>query len=356
MFTYTTHTFNEMFPALVRDVMNAGAEVPSRVSPTLELHPAIIEVRNPSNHLVTSQGRPVNVAFALAEVIWILGGNDDVETVEFYNSRIKDYSDDGLFFNAAYGHRLRHAFGVDQLDQVERILREDPGSRQASLVLSHPVKDAGYVYDEEANEDGSGGWVKHETKDRACNVYAHLMIRDGRLDWLQVIRSNDLMWGTPYNWMQFSHLQRWLAMRLDVPVGKYVHVADSLHVYDYHFEEAARIKPFDLYHELRWQHKTMKDTPIRQLLNWELMVREGSRNMAVHDSYWDDVLRVLTAHAMYKDHEDDAAFDMLLEGDQVYAAAQMRFYFANRWKGSEHFTSRVKKVYEDNIVEWMVNS
>src|SRR5258708_6009535 len=47
-----------------------------------------------------------NLAFALAEVLWICQGRDDVEMLEFYNKQIVTYSDDQKAFNAAYGNRI----------------------------------------------------------------------------------------------------------------------------------------------------------------------------------------------------------------------------------------------------------
>ena len=61
------------------------------------------------------------------------------------------------------------------------------------------------------------------------------MIRQGCLEWLQVMRSNDLIWGTPYNFVQFTSIQEIVAGWLGVEVGNYVHVSDSLHVYQRHW-------------------------------------------------------------------------------------------------------------------------
>jgi len=61
------------------------------------------------------------------------------------------------------------------------------------------------------------------------------MIRRGKLEWLQVMRSNDAVWGLPYNFIQFTSLQEILAGWLGVPIGSYNHVSDSLHVYERHW-------------------------------------------------------------------------------------------------------------------------
>jgi len=58
-------------------------------------------------------------------------------------------------------------------------------------------------------------------------------IRAGRLEWLQVMRSNDLYLGTPHNFVQFTTLQEVLAGWLGIEPGNYVQIADSLHVYEH---------------------------------------------------------------------------------------------------------------------------
>ena len=68
-------------------------------------------------------------------------------------------------------------------------------------------------------------------EDIPCNVLAMLKVRDGALHWTQVMRSNDLFLGLPYNIVQFTMLQEVLAGWLGVRVGPYNVVIDSLHVY-----------------------------------------------------------------------------------------------------------------------------
>jgi thymidylate synthase len=308
----------------------------------MELHPAVVEVTDPRRRLITSYGRPVNVAFALAEVLWILGGRDDVEMLKPYNSTIDRFSDDGVRFNAAYGKRLRHDFGNDQIDDVLHTLMTDPTSRQATLVISNPVDDKGWIREPIATEQGvEMGYTKKVTKDRACNLISHLMIRDGELDWLQVLRSNDAVWGVPYNMMQWTHLQEWIAVILGVRVGTYTFLADSLHIYETHRNEAEQITNFDLYSHLGDHTEMMAGIEVLNVLLREELVIRNLREETIYDeppelarqvgSYWHAVLMVLLAHTRYRLGQDVEAAEALIESEPVFAAAQARFYFQNRW-------------------------
>lgn len=358
METITAKNFNQAYPELIERAMAVGQEVPSRLGPTFELHPAVIEVAEPREHLVTSIGRPVNVAFALAEVIWILTGSREVAMLEAYNSRISQYSDDGNQFNAAYGYRLRKSHGHDQLDDVIKVLRADRGSRQAMLTMWHP-DDRGFV--PMPSHNGGVGDVLDEpnvTADRACNVMAHPMIRRAEqsvdaLDWLQVVRSNDAVWGVPYNWMQWSHIQEYIAHNVGVPVGKYVHVADSMHVYKYHWDEAKLIQPFSLYEALGGYTHTpmgpMTEYNLKQLKLAELWCRQVPLNRIEDETmalaavlghsvgpYWHAILYILLAHRYYREGLDHTCYSVLLEcPDPVYRYAAMSFYYKMRWSKQE---------------------
>ena len=59
-----------------------------------------------------------------------------------------------------------------------------------------------------------------------------LKVRGGRLEWTQIMRSNDLVRGFPHNVVQFTYLQELMAAWLGLGLGHYTHVSDSLHVYE----------------------------------------------------------------------------------------------------------------------------
>src|SRR2546425_4779116 len=75
-----------------------------RGQPTKELLHVTFEISDPRQRVVFA--RPINPAFAVAEVIWILAGSNDVSFLKSWNPRIGNFSDDGMTMHGAYGHRL----------------------------------------------------------------------------------------------------------------------------------------------------------------------------------------------------------------------------------------------------------
>lgn len=359
---------NDIYPYMVRDVLTDGSIELQRGLRTRELHPVMFELARPDQRLVTSWGRPVNVAFALAEVMWILQGRKDVEMLAPYNSRIGDLaSDDGEIFNAAYGYRLRKAHGFDQLLDVIRTLNTDPGSRQATTVTWHP-DDRGWEEDADT--------TPHITKDRACNVLSHFMIRNEKLDLLQIVRSNDALWGTPYNVIQWTYIQEYVAAKLGYPLGHYTHVADSFHVYDPSLDGTTLpdVSFFDLYDELNQHtHESMYDVPgatIDQTLDDMSVLESRFRELGmgvmldwghnhrngVFPNWADEILTILYAHRLYRLKQDDAVYSLLRGAtDQVYAVAQMRFYMEHRWKKNEELTlhERIPFDFSNSVCDWL---
>lgn len=201
---------------------DAGEIQASRAGDTHEIMHAGLSLAEPRQRWVLTRQPAINPAFALAEVIWIVNGRNDSEFLNFWNPNLPEFAGYGTQYHGAYGYRLRQQLGVDQLTRAYHALRNNPDTRQVVLQIYNPQKDL-------PNEDGSPA-----AADIPCNVTAMLKVRDGRLEWTQILRSNDLFLGVPYNFVQFTHLQEILAGWLNVEVGSYNHLADSLHVYEKH--------------------------------------------------------------------------------------------------------------------------
>lgn len=134
----------ELFTRAVEVVVREGRLVAPRGVPTLEVMPAHLCLRDPRARLVDSAcGWRINPAFAAAEAAWVLAGSDD-PWIYGFNARLRKFANHGVL-RGAYGPRLRRWQGagspVDQLDQVRRLLKEDPDTRRATVCLFDPARD-----------------------------------------------------------------------------------------------------------------------------------------------------------------------------------------------------------------------
>jgi thymidylate synthase len=55
------------------------------------------------------------------------------------------------------------------------------------------------------------------------------------------MRSNDAIWGVPYDIFLFSTFHEMMALQLGLDLGDYHHYAASLHIYERHFKLATMI-------------------------------------------------------------------------------------------------------------------
>lgn len=245
MYTFDYDTADSAWRQAASLVYHYGQLVPTRSEPTKELLHACFEIGDPRQRIVYA--RPINPAFAIAEVLWILSGSNRVDFLEFWNPRMKTWSDNGVTMRGAYGFRLGtgthlnpHEFQLksfygmeeppgsefDQLLAAAQVLKQDPMSRQ--VVLQIWERDADFP-----NPSGP------RSKDVPCNLFADLKVRNGKLYWAQYMRSNDLMWGTPYNFIQWMTIQEIVAGWLGLDVGPYHVITSSLHVYEKHWDDLA---------------------------------------------------------------------------------------------------------------------
>src|SRR5260221_6769424 len=87
----------------------------SRAGNTSEILHAAISISDPRQRWVGSRRPALNVAFALAEAIWIMRGRNDSAFLNYFNSKLPRYAGSGSAYHGAYGYRLRNMFGFDQL-------------------------------------------------------------------------------------------------------------------------------------------------------------------------------------------------------------------------------------------------
>ncbi len=198
---------------------------------TREILHAVFSIADPHQRWVVSKVPPLNPAFALAEVVWLITGRRDLAFLDYWNRSYRDFAGSDPELHGAYGYRIRHHLGIDQLERAYRVLNGDPDTRQVVL----------QIWDSRIDLPASDGTPADS--DIPCNVAAMPKIREGKLEWLQVIRSNDMFLGIPHNLVQFTCMQEILAGWLGIECGSYTQVSDSLHVYDNRWKNVLASEP-----------------------------------------------------------------------------------------------------------------
>lgn len=226
-------------------VEDPDCESAPRGKPIKELVAASFTLMNPRDRLIVSPAREVNYGFAVGELCWYLRGDTDLATMAYYNRRMSQFSDDGKTINSAYGHRMfkQRWNGESQLTNVLNELRHDPDSRRAVMHINEPwdLRKA-QLYDGPPPDGKRRG-----SKDVPCTMSLQLLIRDRKLHMHVLMRSNDVVWGLPYDVFSFTCLMEsflYVLQEGGVPVddlGCYHHTAGSLHLYETHYGMAGLV-------------------------------------------------------------------------------------------------------------------
>jgi thymidylate synthase len=198
------------YTTIARDLLDFGQEVAPRGEPTREVLGATIILEDPRKSLPVGIGRKPNLAIAAAEALQLIGGVSYPELMVRITKNFDQFRDDGTY-HGAYGPRVRA-----QLPRIVDRLATDPDTRQAVLTIWDPVRDC--------FTDG--------LRDYPCTIALQYMVRKGKLEAHTFMRSNDIWWGLAYDAFQFCQLQFTVAHALKLPVGRYYHHANSLHVYE----------------------------------------------------------------------------------------------------------------------------
>lgn len=239
MYTTSVCGINDLLHNVCNAVLKYGQEVTVRNQKTWELHPAIIEITDPTDRTLLYPHRGNSPFATLFETIWVLGSPcNKIETLAKFLPRAYDYSDNGRTWRAGYPNRLKNFGvevsdrdeGIDQIDYVYRKLKDDPFTRQAVITIWNPMDDT-----------FSGDELKN-SNDFPCSNYLHFMIRGRKLDCMFVIRSNDVIYGcSGINFYEFTVLQEILASLLQVEIGNFYYIIDSLHIYEEYKEKALQL-------------------------------------------------------------------------------------------------------------------
>jgi thymidylate synthase len=301
------NNFTECYIGLIEEVYNnpdyisapRGLKVKERLG-------VAFGIRNPRARLPYIVGRKFSITYMIAELLWYLSGENSTEWIANYSSFWRSISDDGETANSAYGARIfkSHpwiAEGVlNQWNYVKSELKQDPDSRRAVIHIRTPSDSV------------------HAKLDVPCTLTLQFFIRDGALHLMVNMRSSDIILGIAYDIPAFTLMQELLAMELGVETGTYMHVSNSLHIYERHFDMCEKIisnlnkltaLKLDKYLGAMPSMPTLP--PVDKLYYFEKQVRICSSAKEVMQvielahaefdhSYWKDWIRILAAHRLGK--------------------------------------------------------
>lgn len=283
------NTIDDAMRAVFESILKNGVPVETTRGPTKEILGIHIILNNPICRISRTESRG-KIFTCLGELMWYLSGRDDVDFIRYYIAQYSDSAESDGKINGAYGPRLLGmGDGVNQIDNIIRLLQERSTSRRAAIQL-FDAKDITYPF-----------------KDVPCTLGLQFAIRNESLDMFTFMRSNDARAGLVHDIFAFTMLQEMLARTLKLKLGIYRHYAASLHIYtkDIPSIEAALKEGYASSSPVM---DAMPEEDINDYLSTIVEAEKNIREGNIPDidgltlsEYWKDVLRMLAIFRNWKD-------------------------------------------------------
>lgn len=211
-----------------------------------ELTNVSLIIENSYDNIVYNPIRKISTKYLVAEFLWYLLGKQDKEGSDFIVKYAKFWDSlrnaDGSL-NSNYGYYIFNPMNSiykvnnsndfysnkSQFDYVVSTLTKDKDSRQAIININS---------------------IFHKSieniKDFPCTTTMHFMIRNNKLNLTVHMRSCDIVLGFCNDVFQFTEIQKLLYFNLkntykDLKLGSYTLLANSLHLYERHFDMGKNI-------------------------------------------------------------------------------------------------------------------
>lgn len=200
-----------------------GEEEMSRNGPVITSQdPVLLQIQRPTERVLFDKVRNANPFFHVMEFVWMMAGENDVRWIEQFNKRFREYADPGTdVIHAGYGHRWIKHFGRNQIQAVGDLLRLEPNTRRAVIVMWDPRVDLSSHNDLPCN-----------TQIMFRVVTSNIEVGGGMLDMTVINRSNDLIWGMlGANAVHMTYLHELVAYIAGFRVGLYKVFTNNLHIY-----------------------------------------------------------------------------------------------------------------------------
>ena len=216
-------TIDELWFAIVQELLEKGDRVESRIGSTRELLGYSATLSHVQQTFLLNKRRKLSPAYACAEFLWYLTTTRNIEMIKAYAPQYVNFAEDGVA-HGAYGYRIENNTRENQLELLIEHLRQSPGSRQAVVTFW--------------KADDLWHSVRDKRKDLPCTLSLQFLIRKNKLHLITTMRSNDAWLGLPYDVFAFTCFQWLVAGILGIEPGTYTHQAGSIHLYEKNWDAA----------------------------------------------------------------------------------------------------------------------
>jgi len=165
----------------------------------------------------------VNEDYVERELAWYKSQSLNVNDIPGETPAIwKAVATEDGYINSNYGWCIWSDENHNQYTNVLDELKKNPDSRRANMIYTRPTMHSDY------NRNGMSDFM--------CTNNVQYLIRNGELNALVYMRSNDAVFGYKNDWAWQKYVLDSLCKELNVPAGQIYWNVSSLHIYERHFD------------------------------------------------------------------------------------------------------------------------
>jgi thymidylate synthase len=280
---FTADTLDDVLLRLYPQLLVAQKVDGATRGSNAEMRGVTIEIVKPRARLsrTETRGKPFS---ALGELLWYLSKDNKLDFIVPFVPAYKIETEDGETVYGGYGPRLFRQRGHDQITNVLELLKMRSTTRRALVQIFNA-------------EDLS---APH--REVPCTTTLQFFQREGKLEMITTMRSNDAYKGLPHDVFCFTMLQEICARSLGCEIGPYRHFAGSMHLYDDDRDDAVRLTEEGFQSRVEMPPMPHGD-PWPAIAKVMAALEEIRAGQAIDaglfgvDSYWADLIRLLQVFA-----------------------------------------------------------
>jgi thymidylate synthase len=275
-------SIDEALVGILQDVLNHGSIASPRDRKTQEILGYSFRIDKPRARKVYNPEREWDEALAVGELCWHMSASDDVDFISYYADAWEKFSEDEKrITGSCYGKKIfDDGCEGSKWTRLKEELRSDQESRRGVIDIFDSCEDLGT-----------------DRPDVPCVTSLQFILRDGQLNCINTMRSNDIIWGLCYDMFFVSTLQEILSLELGVDLGWYQQNAGSIHVYERHYDIAEDIVSFGIPKNTPPMPPMTKVSSISEFLEVEKRLRNGDASGVKKSSslpkFWRDLSQPL---------------------------------------------------------------
>lgn len=186
-----------------------------------------VEIYDPTSNLFKNEIRSVNHRYLAGELYWYFSGRNDLAFIKEYSKFwVNIVNPDGRTLNSAYGALIfveKNSSGLTPWQWAYQSLVKDKDTRQAIMHFNKP------------------DYLKPESKDIICTLNGTFTIRNDKLYFTIMMRSQDEIKGRTFDVPFFTLLQQQMRNLLlphypNLELGSFYHINISSHIYEFDFD------------------------------------------------------------------------------------------------------------------------